>query len=221
MQVEAGGVQVPGLSPQAGLGCSRQAGGAAACIRQSRKSQRAAFCKEEVRRKAASTQHPGTSQCPNQRRAWAEGWHGARLDRRSLSVQEEGRKEAAREPWAAQGGGGEGVWGGCWWQRGLELGEEMLHLHPFLLSKPSCSSLDFSRIAPVMREKKSKSNSSIRPLFFVLHTPSSLGGRGMGVPHPYLPHLGQSLSPMLCPGAEPALTGPQVPWEKPCLQTCN
>lgn len=51
VQAEAGGVQVPGLSPQAGLGGSRQAGrqagGAAACFRQSHKSRRAAFCESE------------------------------------------------------------------------------------------------------------------------------------------------------------------------------
>lgn len=203
VQAEAGGVQVPGLSPQAGLGCSRQAGGAAACVRQSRKSRQAAFCKEEVGIKAASTQRPGTSQCPNQRCAWVEGRRGARLDRRSLCKRRGGRRQPGSpgqprkvaERWSGGDAGGRGVW--SWERRG-----PTFTLHPFLLSKPSCSTLGFSKITWVMREKKCKSISSSRPPSFESHTLSSLGGRGHRGPTSTSP-------PSLCPGADPALTGPQ------------
>lgn len=124
VQAEAGGSGSLGCHPR--LGCGGQAGGAAACVRQSRKSWAAS-----ARSRNKSSLHPGAWRCPNQRCAWEEGWRGARLGR-SLPVQEEGREEADREPWAAQGGGSKRVWGDVGSSRAFGAGNGDAPPSPFL-----------------------------------------------------------------------------------------
>lgn len=140
---------------------------------------RAGLLLQEVGIKAASTQAHGGVQIKGVRgrRAGVElGLADLCLCKRRGGRRQTGSPGQLREV-AARGSGGMLAAAGH-----SELGMEMLHLHPFLLGKPSCSTLDFSKITWVMREKKYKSISSIRPLFFVSHTPSSLGRRGHGGP---------------------------------------
>lgn len=97
-------------------------------------------------------------------------------------MQGEGTEEAASEHCVVRrsGGdaGGSGVW--SWERRG-----STFTLHPFSLSKPSCCTLDLSKIIRVMREKKTQKH--FKHGTSVLHTARSFqlgqeGTRGSHIP---------------------------------------